>query len=293
MSVHGSSGLLVSFIVPIWNTSETSLLNMRRRWGAVAANDIEIVLVDDASSNSSTRTALHEFSMDTSVRYLRMSENHGPGAARNAGIDVARGDWLVFVDSDDAQDFDVFVRGCRGFNSGSVEVLSFNYRWQPASGRRRLMTSPDGESSLLAATARRPAVWRFAFRRSLLGDSIRFPELRYGEDLLFLMKIAQYEPTTISVGGEPAVTYVQPPAKRDYQASDRFRLLEELLLLRNSNVEKSHRGALDSWILRVCLHARSVSAVKAALSHLRSAPPGLAELESAIRYTTAAVARRR
>lgn len=58
----------------------------------------EVIVVDDCS-DSDIRTALQGF--DERVRYLRLRENRGANAARNAGVAAARGDVVAFLDDDD------------------------------------------------------------------------------------------------------------------------------------------------------------------------------------------------
>ena len=90
---------LVSIIVPAFNsesyirqTSET-LLSQKHK-------DIEVILIDDGSTDS-TLEAMEEISKsDSRVRVLHVS-NGGVSSARNLGISVATGEWMMFVDSDD------------------------------------------------------------------------------------------------------------------------------------------------------------------------------------------------
>ncbi len=61
--------------------------------------DFEVIVVDDGSTDD-TPTILAEYERDTRVRVIRQT-NQGQGAARNAGIGAARGEYVAFVDSDD------------------------------------------------------------------------------------------------------------------------------------------------------------------------------------------------
>ena len=86
----------VSIIIPTYNCSQylplaiTSVLTQTYK-------DYEIIVVDDGSTDN-TRAVLAEFGQ--AITYISQ-ENRGPGAARNAGINVSRGDYLVFLDADD------------------------------------------------------------------------------------------------------------------------------------------------------------------------------------------------
>lgn len=60
---------------------------------------LEVVVVDDASPDG-TETVVKSI-LDPRVRYIRLPQNGGPGAARNAGFDAAVGEWLMVLDADD------------------------------------------------------------------------------------------------------------------------------------------------------------------------------------------------
>ena len=88
-------GPLVSVVVPVYNRERF----LREALQSVFAFDyepFEVIVVDDGSTDGSAAIA-QSF---PEVRYLRQ-DNHGPAAARNAGIDVSRGEFIAFADSDD------------------------------------------------------------------------------------------------------------------------------------------------------------------------------------------------
>ncbi len=89
---------LFSIIIPVYNRATT----LRRCLSSVTAQrftDWEIVAVDDGSIDGSR--ALIETYACSNIRVLAHAANRGVCPARNTGIDAARGEWLVFLDSDD------------------------------------------------------------------------------------------------------------------------------------------------------------------------------------------------
>ena len=95
------SGKLVSVIVPVYNAERTlercikSILNQTYR-------NLEIIMVDDASTDSSREVMLSlEQSDPERIMVVFSDENHGAGGARNIALEYAHGDYLSFVDSDD------------------------------------------------------------------------------------------------------------------------------------------------------------------------------------------------
>ncbi len=91
--------ILVSVIVPVYNVEEylsrcvESILTQ-------TYHNLEVILVDDGATDSSGRICDEYAGLDSRVRVIH-KENGGLSSARNAGIDIAKGDWLEFVDSDD------------------------------------------------------------------------------------------------------------------------------------------------------------------------------------------------
>lgn len=62
---------------------------------------IEVIVIDDASTDATAAIVARIAARDGRVRLLRSAVNGGPGAARNRGLDVARGEWIALLDADD------------------------------------------------------------------------------------------------------------------------------------------------------------------------------------------------
>jgi glycosyltransferase involved in cell wall biosynthesis len=71
-----------------------SVLNQTRR-------DLELILIDDCSTDKTIEIAKHYQAEDSRVSILSLPEHSGPAVARNAGVRAARGEWLGILDSDD------------------------------------------------------------------------------------------------------------------------------------------------------------------------------------------------
>ena len=97
----------VSIIVPVYNVEpylEFCVESLR----AQTLKDIEIILVDDGSSDRSGEICDRLGKQDQRIRVLHKS-NGGLSSARNAGIAVAKGDYIGFVDSDDWVESDMYA----------------------------------------------------------------------------------------------------------------------------------------------------------------------------------------
>jgi len=64
-------------------------------------SDVQMIVVDDASTDATVQVLGEKYGHDTRVSLLRSEHNEGPSAARNRGLAAAMGDFVVFLDSDD------------------------------------------------------------------------------------------------------------------------------------------------------------------------------------------------
>lgn len=91
--------MLVSVIIPAYNRAAVLPRAIKSVLGQTFS-DYEIVVVDDASKDN-TSEVLKGFT-DERIVYIRHASNKGGAAARNTGIERSRGEWVAFLDSDDA-----------------------------------------------------------------------------------------------------------------------------------------------------------------------------------------------
>lgn len=90
---------LISIVVPVYNTEKT-LCNCIKSILTQDYSEIEVILVNDGSSDSSGRMCDEIALLDKRIKVIHQ-KNQGVSAARNAGIEEALGEFLMFVDSDD------------------------------------------------------------------------------------------------------------------------------------------------------------------------------------------------
>src|SRR5687767_6379658 len=89
----------VSVVVPAYNAAATLAEALRSLVGQTFPR-WEAIVVDDGSSDGTADVAAQFAEMDTRFRVIRQA-NQGEAGARNAGIEAARFDWLLFLDADD------------------------------------------------------------------------------------------------------------------------------------------------------------------------------------------------
>lgn len=99
--------MLLSFIVPFFN-SEKKSKRLLTTLSNIDQDDVEIILIDDGSTDDTYKT-LSDFKMNASNKNVEVikQENKGPGGARNAGLRIAKGKYVWFVDSDDDVNLEV------------------------------------------------------------------------------------------------------------------------------------------------------------------------------------------
>jgi hypothetical protein len=88
----------VTVVLPTFNRASLLVRAIRSVLGQTC-QDWELIVVDDCSTDG-TEQAVRSFS-DDRIKYIRHDRNRGAGAARNTGIDYARGEYVAFLDSDD------------------------------------------------------------------------------------------------------------------------------------------------------------------------------------------------
>ena len=94
----------VSIIIPVYNTPENLLRDCLNSAKNQTLKDIEIICIDDGSTNGSGEI-LDEYARSDPARFKVIhQENGGPSVARNKGMEIAQGEYIQFLDSDDTID---------------------------------------------------------------------------------------------------------------------------------------------------------------------------------------------
>lgn len=119
----------VSIIVPVYNISEKLLTNCLESLLNQTLEDIEIVLVDDASTSEVTTHLLEEYKSrhETKIVLLTHDVNKRQGGARNSGIKIAKGEFIGFVDADDYIDKDMYKLLYNKALEDNSDVVDCNY----------------------------------------------------------------------------------------------------------------------------------------------------------------------
>ena len=185
MDAKNSQMPIVSVIVPVYNTEKyleqclNSLQNQTLR-------NIEIIVIDDGSTDCSG-SICDLYSVNDSRFKVIHKDNEGLSAARNDGLDMAEGEYIMFVDSDDWVEQDFCELPYSVAVKFSTELVIFQRIWYEGEKRKKQKDFPkDGIASkkdILTDwwTLTGVIVWNKLFHRKLF-EEVRFPVGRLSED---------------------------------------------------------------------------------------------------------------
>ena len=112
----------ISAVVPLYNAKNLIKLTVDSILAQTHSN-IEVLIVDDCSTDGSFELCYELYGHDERVRLLQQPKNMGPGAARNTGIRSAQGKYIVFVDSDDEILPDMFSKMLDTAEKFSADII--------------------------------------------------------------------------------------------------------------------------------------------------------------------------
>lgn len=152
--------------------------------------NIEIIVINDCATDSTEEKILKFYNEYDNIVYIKHEKNKRLGAARNTGLSVAKGEYIIFLDGDDylAED-NVLERIDKLIGKDEIDVTYLGFKIE---GDREELVLPTEEictKTYKAAKDKYPNVWSKCWRRKYLEDlDLKFPEYRLYEDVLFNYK---------------------------------------------------------------------------------------------------------
>jgi len=173
-----------SIIIPAYNRKQMLLRRALPSAFQQTERDFEVVVIDDGSIDG-TEAALSELVSANKIRYIRQ-EQKGVSAARNRGTLEARGDIIIFLDSDDELNAGYVRAAKNAFRDAGVEVLMPAFVLADERGRKSIAQSSGKPIWLLGMGG------GIAFRRTVFSEKkIQYDELlRNFEDTDFGLRVA-------------------------------------------------------------------------------------------------------
>lgn len=196
-----TSQVKISVIIPVYNV-ESYLSVCLNSCLAQTLNDVEFLCVDDGSTDHSL-SLLNEFaSHDSRIRVITKS-NGGVSSARNAGLQQAHGQYIMFLDADDYLEPNACERVWTETLEAPTDIVIFG-AWifphvhpRPTPWYYSVLNCPSkrydkfSPQVLFKEPSTRPFIWHQAFRKELLDENgiIFRDDVHHGEDMVFLLQI--------------------------------------------------------------------------------------------------------
>ncbi|MFA0332450.1 glycosyltransferase family 2 protein [Vibrio cyclitrophicus] len=202
---------LVSIIVPAYNVElfiESCLKSILNQ----DYEKLEVIVINDGSTDSSLAIIREISKLDYRVRVLD-SENSGVSSARNKGMAISRGEYLIFVDGDDYLSTD-YISYMLNVIKETNSDFTFSTNCYTKKGEKqvnndcvRRINSEDATTLLLSPDVV-VGCWNKMYKRGFLIDSnLKFSEkLFYGEGLTFIIEASQAT-NNIGVGNRKVYHY--------------------------------------------------------------------------------------
>jgi len=245
---------LISVIVPVYNM-ERYLEKCLDSITGQSYQNLEIILVDDASSDNSGKICDRYAAKDGRIKVIHRAKNGGLSAARNSGLDIATGEYLGFADSDDWLEKDMYqflldnllrvnadISICGFFrNVNDFKVPN------DKSHSYRVLKHEDALALLLQDRIIQNFYWCKLYKRELF-DGIRMPEGKIFEDI-FTQHLIFEKAQKIVLHNIPKYNYLQRNnslSKKDSLNDDYLEAFYERVRYFSNKGEKhfSHRAAI-------------------------------------------------
>lgn len=209
----------VSIIIPIYNVEKYLEKCLESVLGQTYEN-LEIILVDDGSADRSAEIATKFAKKDSRIKLVRQ-ENQGQSSARNAGLSLATGEYISFVDSDD-QIKPNFISSLVNLYTGNVSITVCGHEYRrlkngtsdflyqsPLKPRQKHESKKSYVLKLLAKDGRMYSCNNKLFRKQIIKKhQIFFDEsLNFAEDTKFVLDYLKYASGEIAYDSAPLYIY--------------------------------------------------------------------------------------
>lgn len=181
----------ISVIVPVYNTEKylnkciDSIINQ-------TFDEMEIILVNDGSTDRSL-SILKDYESKYDNIIVIDKVNEGQGVARNTALDICRGNYIAFVDSDDYTEPNMFELMYKKVIDKDLDMVICNYKYVNEFGQRirhnnvvlnydEIISSLECMRRFLVTNAIEGFSWNKMFKRSLF-DNTRYPGNMKYEDI--------------------------------------------------------------------------------------------------------------
>lgn len=202
----------ISVIMPVYNV-ENYLRETLECITAQTFKDFEIICVDDGSTDSSVEI-LREYAKKDSRFVLMSQSNAGGGAARNFGCSKAKGEYVIFLDSDDLFSPELLEKSYAAAVEHQADIVAFNFSRFDEEGNSEQRKGvhddwiPQNVSVFnykdcpdLIMSIVNPTPWNKLYRRMFIRDNgLKYEEISSSNDITF---------AAVSVACADRITYIE------------------------------------------------------------------------------------
>lgn len=201
---------LISVIIPVFNV-EKYLSKCIDSVISQTYENIEIILVDDGSADSSGEICEFYKEKDKRIQVIHKI-NGGLSDARNSGLEIARGEYVVFIDSDDYVDANYLMKMYLAISRMQADLVICNYCLVDDKGKsinervspikNEILTGRDIEYKICEKNGDYFVVAWNKMYKSSLWKTLRFPVGKINEDEFVIYKILEMSHKVITIKDE-------------------------------------------------------------------------------------------
>ena len=190
-----------SVIIPIFHSHSTIARCLDTFLAQSASDDLEILCIGDKIEDPSHAIVEEYARKHPGVVHLHLQDGRGQGGARNVGLSLAHGDYIMFADADDYVEPNILATCADALRQFNADFICVGFDRASVSGKRYSYEQAVPETTPVDVTPENlarlafiyPAPWGKLFRREVIGDC-RFPENPASayEDLIFFLSLCPH-----------------------------------------------------------------------------------------------------
>lgn len=273
----GNNEPRISVIVPVYNV-EAYLAQCINSIQNQTLREIEIILVDDGSSDNCPQICDKYAESDERIHVIHQ-ENKGVSAARNAGLRLAQGEYIAFIDSDDRVAPEYLSVLLKYMVAGGMTVCGYVCEWDPTANKRMgayqlqdhetvAIDRTDAQISVLCGGKFDGHPFCKLFDRKLIEKNHIFfcEDISYAEDGLYVIQYLSHLTSKIVLIKAALYYYQYRSQSATSQRIKKYSEMKPQIFSEITAVERSFNYIDHTPELLRCYAARQVSAKKAALA---------------------------
>lgn len=229
----------VSVILPCYNVAKY-MDNMFESLRNQTMKDIEIICVDDKSTDDTVKKIREFMKSDKRISLYKLAKNHGASYARNYGLKKAQGKYVCFLDPDDFVDNDFIEKLYKSIIKNKSDVAKAKFKV----GEKYWKTHELVKNNYLNFSSEHcSAMYNKKF---LLDNNILYPEdVITGEDAVFLSNLVLHTNKIITTD-DTEYYYVQRPGSLDAQKLSHKKVLARIKML-DYKIQMFQKHKFDSY----------------------------------------------